>query len=253
MSRRNRILHSTVALAAAAAVLSSCSEDDADASSPAVAASSTQVAAGSSIPSTSEVALPAGVLPLPSPDANDDIAIDQAGRYRIALSDTLALDIDLPQTAVLFGDGLYVKLDDSFLKLETAGETYGVPDDPCHGPHYLTAPRAGVDPLVRAIANQRPYSATQPRTVEVGGADGRYLELRLPPSYDASKCVDAQLGLPGNSGTNNNMAPGYVGDWWIVDVDGQRAVLQAFCEKCDDPTTNRMTRMVRSVTFTPTS
>lgn len=251
MSRRNRILHSTIALAAAAAVLSSCSEDDADASSPSVAASSMDVAAAT--PTASQVALPDGVLPLPSPDANDDIVIDQPGRYRIALSDALSLDIDLPQSAALYNDGLYVRLGDTYLKLESAGDTYGVPDDPCHGPHYLRAPRAGVDALVRAITSQRPYTATSPRPVEVSGAQGQYLELRIPRSYDASKCVDSQVGLPGNSGTNNNMAPGYVGDWWIVDVGGQRAVLQAFCEKCDDPTTEGMTRMVRSVTFTPTS
>ena len=36
--------------------------------------------------------------------------------------------------------------------------------------------------------------------------------------------------MPGNPGTSNNMAPGYVGDWWILDVDGQRVVVQQYCD-----------------------
>lgn len=198
-----------------------------------------------------QVELPAGVLPLPRPDANDEAVVTEPGRYRIPLSDKLSLDVDLPPKTSVNGDGRYIQVEDTILKTEAAGETYGVPRDPCHRFNEIAPVGATVDSLVNAIRSQSLYRTSRPEPVEIGGAAGRYLELRIPAGFNASSCTDRQLGLPGNPGSNNNMEPGYVGRWWILDVGGQRTVLQAFCVQCDAQVTKRTTTMVQNITFTP--
>jgi hypothetical protein len=249
MSRRSRILHFTTTLAAMGTLLTACADSDADAGDLKAALPSPQAA--SSTPS--KAALPDGVLPLPGPDANDETVITEAGRYRIPLSDTLSLDVDLPSRTGVNGDGLYLQFEDTILKVESAGDDYGVPTDPCHGFTTIEPAGAGVDGLVAAISNQPIYLTRLPRPVEIGGAAGQYVKVQIPRGYDASSCTDSQVGLPGNPGSNNNMEPGYVGQWWILDVAGQRTVLQAFCAQCDDPTSKRMARMIKNITFTPTT
>jgi hypothetical protein len=193
--------------------------------------------------------VPEGLLPLPTPDANDEAIVADAGRYRVPLNDTLSLDVDLPEKTTVNSGGLYLQLENTIVKPEVAGDTYGVPRDPCHSFNDLRPVGATVDDLVKAIREVPIYRTTRPRPVEIGGAAGQYLEVRVPAGYDASPCTDQQVGLPGNPGANNNMEPGYVGRWWILDVAGQRTVIQAFCAQCDDKTTRRTTRMVENATF----
>jgi hypothetical protein len=80
-----------------------------------------------------------------------------------------------------------------------------------------------------------------------------YLRLHIPPDFDASSCTDRQIGLPGNPGTSNNMAPGYAGHWWVLDVDGQRVVAQTYCDQCDMDQFLVGMRMVQSITFAQAS
>jgi len=46
--------------------------------------------------------------------------------------------------------------------------------------------------------------------------------------------------------------PGYLGQWTILDVAGQRVVVQQFCEQCEAGASERMTGTVQSIAFTPT-
>jgi hypothetical protein len=203
--------------------------------------------------STDQVALPEGVLPLPAPDQADEITITEPGRYRVPLSDTRSFDVDLPQGTGVSGDGLYTALGSTTLKTELAGESYGVPADPCHSYRDVQPAGPTVDDLVSAIRNEPAYRVSLPEAVEIDGAAGQYLEIRLPAEYDVSTCTENQLGLPGNVGSNNNMEPGYVGRWWILDVEGERTVLQAFCAQCEAPTPEEVTDMVEGISFTSTS
>jgi hypothetical protein len=252
MSRATRILRPTVALAAlctmSATLLAACGGDDKDSSDVAADAPSSQEAS----PTPSPVVLPAGVLALPEPNAEDETVITEPGRYRVALSDTLAFEADLPVDTSVNGDGLYIIYKDTVLKVEPAGERYGVPSDPCNGFEAIAAAGPTVEDLVTAIRAQSIYRTSRPEPVEVDGAAGTYLEVRIPAKYDASACADDQVGLPGNPDSNNNMAPGYVGRWWVLDVDGQRTVAQAFCGPCDGGGLETMTGVVQGITFTPT-
>jgi hypothetical protein len=199
-----------------------------------------------------QVALPDGVLPLPEADASDEAVTTEPGRYRVALDKTRAFDVELPVGTSVNSDGLYMSYKDTLLKVETAGEGYGVPDDPCVTFNFIKPVGPTVDDLVTAIRGQSLYRVRDLAPVEIDGAPGRYLELRFPPGFDASPCVDEQLGLPGNPGSNNNMEPGYVGRWWIVDVDGHRTVVQVFAGRSDAEGFERMANVAEGITFTPT-
>jgi len=256
MSPRSRILRPAIALTALASLLAACADNDADPSDETADTSASQ--GGSTTPSdeesrlTEKIVLPAGVLALPEPDGDEDAVVLEAGRYRVPLSETLSFDVDVPPGTEASNGGLYLAVQETVLKVEAAGEDYGVPSDPCSA--YTDIEPAGptVDNLVGAIRKQPIYRAGRPEPIEFEGAGGQYFELRIPRGYDASSCRDGQVGLPGNPGANNNMSPGYVGHWWIVDVEGQRAVVQTLCNQCDPQTSEPITRMVQSITFTPT-
>lgn len=247
MSRRTRILRCTGTIAAMCLAVAGCS-DDADTPDPAAEAASPQPASAQ----PSNLALPPGVLPLPEPDADDEVVITEPGRYRVGLTDTLTFDVELPPGTSVNSDGLYLAYKETVLKVEPAGERYGVPSDPCRGFESITAAGPSVDDLLSAIRAQSIYRTGRPMPVKLDGAPGRYVEVRIPATYDASTCRDGQVGLPGNPGTSNNMPPGYVSRWWILDVDGQRTVAQAFCGPCHRRALERVTTMAESITFTPT-
>jgi hypothetical protein len=255
MSPRSRILRPTIALAAAGALLAACADSDADPTAETADASAVQ--ATSPTPTdegstqTDQVGLPAGVLPLPEPDVRDEAVVTEAGRYRIRLSDTLSADVDLPVETVVNSDGLYLQLGDGLVKVEAAGQRYGVPPDPCHAFNDIQPAGTTDQDLVTAIRNQPLYRTSRPAAVTIGGTTGRHLQLRVPRGFDASTCTDGQVGLPGNPGSSNNMEPGYAGHWWILDAAGQRAVVQTYCDQCDPSTSSRLDGVVHSITFTP--
>ena len=204
-------------------------------------------------PAPSQVALPEGVNALPTPDANDESVTTEPGRYRVALSETLAIEVELPIATNANNDGLYLAYKSTILKVELAGDDYGVPYDACRQVDSIKPVGPTVDDLVTAIGNQTSYRVTGALPAQIDGAGGRFFELRIPAGYDASQCVDDQVGLPGNPGSSNNMAPGYLGRWWIVDVEGQRVVVQLFTADRGAPELEVMTKAVEGITFRSTT
>jgi hypothetical protein len=249
MSRRIQTLRTPLALAAVGILLAACSENAADANDKAGSAPSSS-AEESSAP-TAEVDLPDGVLALPDDDPGEDFASLDAGRYRIALDDTLAFDVDVPDKTYSHSDGLFLSTGPVVLKTEIAGESYGVPDNACQD-NDIEAVGPTVTDLVTAIHDTRPYRVSAPEHVRFAGARGTYLEIRIPAGYDATPCHDHLVALPGNPGTYNNLEPGYIGKWWILDVDGQRVVVQQNC-LCAPQRLDGADSIPRSIAFTPSS
>lgn len=200
-------------------------------------------------PSTEEVTLPDGVLPLPEADPGKEYATLDAGRFRVPLDDTLAFEVDAPATSYAHEDGLFIATGRSILKTEVAGEEYGVPADACTA-GFIKPVGPTIDDLVEAIRDEPVYQVSDPEPVELGGARGTYLEIRVPATYDASSCGGAVL-LPGKSETKTTWEPGYRGHWWILDVEGQRVVVVQHCG-CPAAVLDRATPVARSITFIPT-
>ena len=106
------------------------------------------------------------------------------------------------------------------------------PADPPVGP--------GVDDLATALANLAPFKVTSPpEDVTVDGYSGKHLEWTVPDlPYDHegfTECVDLNLaswmspllGPTGDNAFSGSGGPGYREEFWILDVDGTRLVIEA--------------------------
>jgi hypothetical protein len=192
------------------------------------------------------------VLPLPE-RAPGESSVDLAGgRYRVPLDDTLAFEVDVPVGTTAHDDGLFIATKFFVLKTEVAGEAYGLPSDPCTG-QYIEPVGPTVEDLVRAIRDLPVYQVTSPEPTGLGGAEGIYVEARVRRTYDASRCDGGAVQLPGNPTTAVSGPPPYIGRWWILDVDGQRVVVQQNCWGCSVREFENAPRTPWTITFTPTS
>lgn len=194
------------------------------------------------------VVLPEGVRALPAYGDGEEPRPLEAGRYRVPMGDSLAFDVDLPSGTQAEAGGLYILTANALLKTELATDGYGVAADPCHG-DAITPVGPTVDELVQAIRTQPGLRVGAPEPVTVGGAEGQYLLVRIAPDFDAATCRDRQVNLPGIKGTNNNVTPTYVGEWWILDAGGQRVVLQSMCDPCAGDPPSIVREIVGSIRF----
>ena len=142
------------------------------------------------------------------------------------------------------GDHFVVKYDPSRpgpvlgLSLWDVGRVYR---DPCHylGQDYDPGPT--VDDLVKALVEQKLRDATTPTVATLDGYTGRYLEWSVPADMKSSKWTqfdacdlgtdssrDFESWLPtGGSGDRYEQVPGQIDRLWVLDVKGQRLVIDA--------------------------
>ncbi len=100
--------------------------------------------------------------------------------------------------------------------------------DACHYDKGLAHPGPTVDALATALATMPGLDATTPTDVTLGGYQGKQLTLTAPAS--TAGCTLAPDGyaiwqLP--LGAIHSMMPGERDRVWILDVDGQRLVIDA--------------------------
>lgn len=98
--------------------------------------------------------------------------------------------------------------------------------DPCHA-STGTDPGPTVRDLAEAIHRQRGHRATAPVPVTLDGHTGLYLEVTGPGRQQLDTCVDRNFTLW--RGTDNYSSgtdvPGTVFQIWILDVNGDRIVV----------------------------
>ncbi len=131
---------------------------------------------------------------------------------------------------------------------------HGVFTDPCDR-HAQGAREIGgsVDDLVRALRAQRLTSTSPPAPVTLDGHDGIYVELTVPRDVSFENCDQGYYyfweGRPGDA-QHVADSPGAVERVWILDVDGERAVLTAISALgVSDEQVEELTEMVESVRF----
>ena len=72
----------------------------------------------------------------------------------------------------------------------------------------------------------------------------------MPNKSDARGCVD-DIASIFESSDSSVWSDGYVGRWWILDVDGNRIVVMTDCENgCTEDDLDTLTQMAQSITFT---
>lgn len=186
---------------------------------------------------------------LPAADAGADYATLARARYRIPLGDGLAFDVDVPDDSYAHEDGLFVASGPVVLKVEIAGDDFGIPRDACHR-QVIHPIGPTVADLVRAIRASVPFRVAPPRSVVLGGARGTYLEAALPATYDARECEGGKVQLPGTHGNAVDSVAPYLGRWWVLDVEGRRVMVQQGCWQCTTDDLDAAGSIPASITFT---
>jgi hypothetical protein len=139
-----------------------------------------------------------------------------------------------------------------------------VPRDPCHWKGTLADPGPTVDDLVEALTAQRLRHATEPTDVMLDGYRGSYLEWSVPADMvvtgdaEFDGCdIEPSSGLRDfvswfgdGHGERYQQVAGQVDRLWILDVDGQRLVIDATYSP-DTTETDRaeLTTIVESIRF----
>jgi hypothetical protein len=106
---------------------------------------------------------------------------------------------------------------------------------PCQWTGTEFLPGRTVDDLVAALVAVPLRHATQPIDVSLAGYSGKYLEWSVPADFDFSTCdldgtyhdFESWRGPPGD-GDRYQQGPGQVDRLWILDIHGDRLVIDAF-------------------------
>jgi hypothetical protein len=136
--------------------------------------------------------------------------------------------------------------------------------NPCHWRGNLVDPGPSVDDLVAALFAQEMRDATSPTDVTLGGYDGQYLEWSVPSDMvvtgDANfEGCDVQpsnghrdfVSWTGNGeGERYQQVAGQVDMLWVLDVDGQRLVVDAtYAPDTTEADRTELGRLVTSFRF----
>jgi hypothetical protein len=115
----------------------------------------------------------------------------------------------------------------------------------CHDHSWADPPVGpGVDDLADALADLAPFQVTSPpRDVTIHGYSGKHLELTVPhlpidgqgDRRHFARCLDGYLESwvgaidtePGDAFYGYNAEPGRTEDFWILDVEGTRLMIEA--------------------------
>ena len=110
--------------------------------------------------------------------------------------------------------------DDGLVELVIFDKVYA---DPCHVDRGLLNPPPGpsVDDLAKALASVPSLVATTPTDVTEAGYHGKQLTLTAPTSIATCSVWELPMGAA------NTMVPGERDTYWILDIDGQRLVIDA--------------------------
>jgi hypothetical protein len=101
--------------------------------------------------------------------------------------------------------------------------------DPCHPDEGLLEPSPGptVEDFAQALGALPGLEATTPTALNVGGYNGLQLTITAPDSFAGCSAADGYLVWKLPLGATYDMVPGEKNHLWVLDVDGQRLVIDA--------------------------
>jgi hypothetical protein len=122
--------------------------------------------------------------------------------------------------------------------------------NPCHSNDTLFDPPVGssVDALVAGLASQKGHPSTAPTDVEVDGYAGKYIEMTVPAGIDVADCDHGEF----RTWADRYLESGQRDMLWIIDVDGDRLVIDAALGPETTPQDRAdRTQMVESIQIEP--
>jgi hypothetical protein len=226
MTTPPRAITATVVMAVALLSIA-CSSGSADLQPTSVPATLGATAAGSPSPSA-------------PPSATASVEANRGALQVIGGGSYPGISIEVP-------DGW--SADSGQFDLKTSGPVMGVSvwdvgrvaRDPCHWRNQLFIPGASVDDLVEALRSQSMRHASTPVDVMLAGYRGKYLEWSVPASMvvtgdaDFTGCdvepsnghLDFVSWQGAGGGERYQQVAGQVDRLWVLDVSGQRLVVDA--------------------------
>ena len=87
-----------------------------------------------------------------------------------------------------------------------------------------------VDDLVQAVVSHPDWETTAPTDITLDGYQGQLIQLTIPADAEIGEPPNDRYFLslePGNGGIYG-WSPGQTFDWYIVDVDGERYIIDAY-------------------------
>jgi hypothetical protein len=196
---------------------------------------------------------PTAVLSLPSGNGE---ALLEPGSYVFPVTDATRWPEQLPVVSVPAG---FIARDDAAgvaagdfeeSRMLWVWEIDSVYSHPCDAGRSTLVVGPTVADLADALAAQPMRDGTDPVPVTVGGYDGLYVELSVPDDIDIDACPEGKFFTwPGRW----QQGPGQVDMLWILDVEGQRVVFDAWRMPGVSPEqTTELQHMVTTAAFAPT-
>jgi hypothetical protein len=136
----------------------------------------------------------------------------------------------------------------------TLWDVAGVYPTPCKWTgKALVQPGRDVNGLASALAKQPLRNATAPTATTLAGYRGKYLELSVPTGIEFDDCDEGSFEswtANGWSSDRYQQKPGQVDRIWILDVDGQRLVVDAsYLPEATGRDRAELERVVNSIRF----
>lgn len=218
------------------------------------------VVAAVSVSRTQDDSRPAVDQPTSTPTALTPArwGVLEPGRYTVPIKGAGApgVVVDLPTKFIFdFGFGVFEKRVSPPAGRRGVGywngEELKVDSNFCAQGAQLQAPGPSVEDLAAALASQHGgFRTTDPVPVTLGGYDGLYLELSRPTN--APECPGDVLWVTGRwSPYHDYLDPGGVDRIWILNVDGNRLVIDAFNQpNVSADEVDELTRIVESTVIT---
>ncbi len=175
-----------------------------------------------------------------TPTASTGAAVLTIGVEVIGGGDYPSFTVEAPVTWSA-PDGHFVVKSGSGILGMSVWDVGKVPRHPCHWRGRLYDPGPTVDELVEALASQPLRNSTTPTDVTLGGYRGRYLEWSVPSDMvvtgdaDFEGCdfqppdshTDFVSWFGDGFGERYQQFAGQIDRLWVLDVDGQRLVVDA--------------------------
>ncbi len=191
------------------------------------------------------------------PFGDNGLATMRQGRYAVHVTPTLGYQVDVPDNWRALGGRFLNNPGDSkgiFHVAPALANHTRLPAHPCRD-HTTSLVGPTVSDLAYAVRRQPLLRVTKPRPVTLDGRHGLYVEVTIPDKVDASACSGGIVSLfeGGDEAEADGWAwhEGYVGHWWILDVQGERVVIMPQCDtSCVAQDVDTLDTMAESVTFT---
>jgi hypothetical protein len=171
----------------------------------------------------------------PVPRLNGQDPLD-AGRYQVNAGLSTDVTVAVPSGWSASGDWVVIGPRENdepdgmairFFRLEPGN----IPANPLSFDEGILDPPPGptVDDLVEAIVNHPGWTASAATDITIDGRAGQLVTITIP--MDVEMPADDRFFLvidPSGGGGVWGWAPGQTFDWYIVDVDGQRLIIDSF-------------------------